>query len=382
MKKRIITIMLAIAVLLSLSAFSVFAATEVPAFDPVEAAGHHDFQPLAGKTMGFRFNASAEFTGIKVNTATGNDATKTAKMTAKLYQWSKDYDTTVAGTVLHTQLLENFDDNAQLEITFSAKAAGEYMVVFSDAVKNPGIWAYTENVLNVASYTNGVKLSKLSFEVTVLFTSEQTVYFNPLSTSETSVIEVKSTEVTDTAAPLHELQTLAFRFNSSVPFTGINANCPTWPKDGEPDPKESGLTITLYKWAGSYDASVAGTKLATKTISNIDQTAWSSLKFDQMAAGEYLVELTNPVKTVGIWKNTKTVTPNIVCYEGKNEVAATFQFSLLAVGDDLTVANVFKALSSGGQQNVPTGNNNVVAFMAIAVVLLAGLAKSRKKAEA
>lgn len=83
------------------------------------------------------------------------------------------------------------------------------------------------------------------------------------------------------------------RFTATVPFEGIEVNGPTWSVSGE-----KGMTIRLYLWAGSYNATVAQEPIATSVLENLNDNDWFPLYAgSQLAPGEYFWEASDPTNT-------------------------------------------------------------------------------------
>jgi hypothetical protein len=80
------------------------------------------------------------------------------------------------------------------------------------------------------------------------------------------------------------------RFTATVPFEGIEVNGPTWSVSGE-----KGMTIRLYEWAGSYDATVAQSPLAESVLEQLNDNDWFPLYAgSSLPPGEYFWETSDP----------------------------------------------------------------------------------------
>ena len=88
-------------------------------------------------------------------------------------------------------------------------------------------------------------------------------------------------------------QKCAQRFTAEQPFEGIEINGPTWSVSGE-----KGMTVRLYKWAGTYDATVAQAPLATSVLVDLNDNDWfPCYAGSELPAGQYLWEASEPTNS-------------------------------------------------------------------------------------
>ncbi|HOJ62017.1 MAG TPA: hypothetical protein PK878_17175 [bacterium] len=88
-------------------------------------------------------------------------------------------------------------------------------------------------------------------------------------------------------------QKCAQRFTATLPFEGIQVNGPTWSVNGE-----KGMTIRLYKWAGSYASTVAQPPLATSVLVDLNDNDWFLCAAgSELPPGEYLWEASEPTNS-------------------------------------------------------------------------------------
>lgn len=105
--------------------------------------------------------------------------------------------------------------------------------------------------------------------------------------------------------------TAAMKFKSDSSFNGFSVNCPSWGNNF------GSLTLKLYKWDTNYSTKVANAPVKIKTIKDYANNAFLKLVFDLQMSGEYYWELSDPLKTVGVWKYANTKDPVVSYYNGK-----------------------------------------------------------------
>ena len=87
--------------------------------------------------------------------------------------------------------------------------------------------------------------------------------------------------------PIRVGQTYSYRAKVQHTFTAFGINMPTWEKT------DSVCTLHLYKWQGTFEATVAGTPIASKTFDPMRDGARNWVEFDAQPAGEYLFHITD-----------------------------------------------------------------------------------------
>jgi len=96
------------------------------------------------------------------------------------------------------------------------------------------------------------------------------------------------------------LITAGMKFTATNSFTAISTLCPSWGN------AIGNLTLSLYKFNGTYTSSVSGTPIATNTFVNFADGASLALIFDAQPGGDYVWELSHGTETVGVWKWNET----------------------------------------------------------------------------
>ncbi len=128
-----------------------------------------------------------------------------------------------------------------------------------------------------------------------------------LSVSAASDVSIQNG--TGSRGPVRVGKTLSYRAIVNTPFTGFSFCMPTWTR---PD---SVCTLSLYKWAGTYDKTVAGTPVASKVFDPMTDGAKHWVEFDEQPAGEYLFHVSDPKGEVGVWTNTSPTNSKGFFYE-------------------------------------------------------------------
>lgn len=86
-------------------------------------------------------------------------------------------------------------------------------------------------------------------------------------------------------------QTLGQSFTANQPFSGVATLNPTWGDTG------GAFTLTLYDEAG-------GTQIASQRFTDVANNSWNWINFAQQPAGEYYIEISDVLNTIGWWGNT------------------------------------------------------------------------------
>ncbi len=114
----------------------------------------------------------------------------------------------------------------------------------------------------------------------------------PLVMAYPSYADAASMQLTASRQPAELItgQTLGQKWKADRPFTAIGGEFPTWATT------DSGMTLTLYS------GGPGGKKLLSKSYSNVHDNAALLLEADRaLPAGEYYLEMSNPVGHIGWW---------------------------------------------------------------------------------
>ena len=103
---------------------------------------------------------------------------------------------------------------------------------------------------------------------------------------------------TGSREPIRVGKTYSYRALVNGEFTGFGFSMPTWNKT------DSYATLYLYKWEGSFKATVAGEPIASKAFNPLSDNQYHWVEFDPQPAGEYLFHIADGGSDVGVWTNT------------------------------------------------------------------------------
>ena len=118
------------------------------------------------------------------------------------------------------------------------------------------------------------------------------------------------------------------RFSVERDVVGVDARCPSYGND------RGGLTLSLYPWAGSVEASCARGALAARRFEDFPDNATLRLSFTPHPAGTYYAELSRGTETVGVWKSPRGVAGAESYVDGR-PVAGAFEFAVTVPGLDV-----------------------------------------------
>ncbi len=119
---------------------------------------------------------------------------------------------------------------------------------------------------------------------------------------------------TGTREPLKVEQSYSYRLILNHPFVAFSFATPTWNK------KDSHATLHLYKWQGSYEATLASKPVVSKSFNPLTDNHHHWVNFDAQPAGEYLFHIADVSTDVGVWTNTSPTNSNGFLYiNGKEQ---------------------------------------------------------------
>lgn len=121
------------------------------------------------------------------------------------------------------------------------------------------------------------------------------------------------------------------RFSVERDFVGVDARCPSYGND------RGGLTLSLYPWAGSVEASCARGALAARRFEDFPDNATLRLSFTPHPAGTYYAELSRGTEAVGVWKSPRGVAGAESYVDGR-PVAGALEFAVTVAGLDVPFA--------------------------------------------
>ena len=103
-------------------------------------------------------------------------------------------------------------------------------------------------------------------------------------------------------------KTFSYRANIGGEFTGFGFHMPTWTK---PDSK---ATMAIYKWQGSYEATLKTQPIASKRYDPMTDGMCHWVEFTPQPAGEYLFHVYDVSTDVGVWTDVSPKNPKGFSY--------------------------------------------------------------------
>ena len=97
--------------------------------------------------------------------------------------------------------------------------------------------------------------------------------------------------------PIRVGKTYSYRAKINGEFTGFGYCMPTWTKT------DSYATLSVYKWLGGYEKTVASAPIAKKAFNPLKDGQYHWVEFDAQPAGEYLFHISDGGADVGVWTN-------------------------------------------------------------------------------
>ena len=114
--------------------------------------------------------------------------------------------------------------------------------------------------------------------------------------------------------PIRVGESFSYRASVKYAFNAFGFNMPTWEKT------DSACTLYIYKWQGSYEATVASEAIASKRFDPMRDGQCNWVNFDAQPAGEYLFHITDASYNAGVWTNTSPVDSKGFLYlDGKEQ---------------------------------------------------------------
>ena len=131
------------------------------------APGRAAQQVAEGSVYGLRMHYGAPFNAVEVSMPTWDS--KDSAATLSIYQWTNDFDTTLAAEPIAKQVFDPAKDNAFNSLSFDEQPAGEYMIAISDVRGKAGVWQSPSTVGKGFAYMDGAETA-VDWEMRVSFT--------------------------------------------------------------------------------------------------------------------------------------------------------------------------------------------------------------------
>ncbi len=184
------------------------------------------------------------------------------------------------------------------------------------------------HTFTILSKADGPNIQGLKFAPKDVKISEVTGYADAYSGNQGQALEIMST--------------FAVQFNSPLPVKEVNAACPSYNNN------KGTLRLSLYRWADSYEATLRGTPVASRTWVDFNDNATLTVTCDSYAdAGEYLFYIENQSvqgEQVGIWTAKETV-ENIRTFRDDQVIDQAPMVKVKYIGEDfsfLPISNLSK----------------------------------------
>lgn len=138
---------------------------------------------------------------------------------------------------------------------------------------------------------------------------------------------------------------IAAQFFATTTFNKIDVNCVSYGNN------EGSLTFTLYRWMGSYFASLESEPVATKDFVDFNDNSVLSLPLNEaLPDGEYIIVLTseNPDQGVGVYTNQDVEENDAKTRFYKNDEVVEGSCIFMAIHYTKTPQNVVGPLQNPG----------------------------------
>ncbi len=97
------------------------------------------FSPEASVAQRFTINENQELTEVSLWVA--SHLNNIGNLTLTLYKWDKDYDTSIAGTVLAKQTFVNFTDNSKITMAAETSHGGTFLLTVTDPTERVAVYS-------------------------------------------------------------------------------------------------------------------------------------------------------------------------------------------------------------------------------------------------
>ena len=319
MKRNTLTKLLLWALCLCMLAgtFSVLAAAAPRSISVQNGSGERGAIAVTG-TYSYRAIVNGSFDSFAFCMPTYS--TPSADCTISLYKWAGNYEDTVAQTPVASQDF-TFKDNDTNWVRFAAQPAGEYLFHISNPKGKVGVWTRSNPVDSKGFlYLNGIEQRG---EPELFFNFENdNVPEEPFGTCEPSAdasIPVQPYTNGKNKTPGNMTISYGMRLNVNAAFSGVQFNMATY------EATDLSIDMSVYKWEGSYSATVANQPLASKNIVLVDN-AMQGVYFDKLPAGDYLFLVHNPSKAPAMYVYSEVTGFEGYVYKDGFPVSGTVQY--------------------------------------------------------
>ncbi|MDR3708895.1 MAG: hypothetical protein P4L33_11385 [Capsulimonadaceae bacterium] len=233
-----------------------------------------------GRTLGVTFHADKPFETAEVSLPTWNSTNSAATLTLR--------EQGPGGKVVAKERLTNIVDNLWRGVTMSSPApAGDYYIELSDPAGEVGWWSSAVAFDGQHAFVDGGRSETAAGGRSLRLSAAGGVV------AEFDVVDIELKEV---PCRLDSGITLGATFHAGAAFDHVGGHFPTWNTTG------SGATLTLR------EGDAKGRILAQERLDNIIDNEWRGIATKSvLPAGDYYLELSEPVGTVGWWSINKSI---------------------------------------------------------------------------
>ena len=144
-------------------------------------------------------------------------------------------------------------------------------------------------------------------------TPGQLTYAGGIASEEPPKEQIMICDLNGVATHFQIFEDMAIQFFPTTAFTEVSVCCPSYSDN------KGTLTFALYSWMGSYEATVSGKALQTKTFENYYDNELLTLKFEEaLPDGEYVLVMstTTGSEGVGAWCKVGSFEGQKVYFDG------------------------------------------------------------------
>ena len=120
---------------------------------------------------------------------------------------------------------------------------------------------------------------------------------------------------------------IAYQMIINAPFTGFAFDMPTY------NQKDSSCKLSVFRWAGDCEKTVAGKALYEKVFENLVDNARNWVEFPALLAGEYLFVISEPKGRLGCWAVSGSGTAGGNMYKDGLPCMDTLQLTIRFAGE-------------------------------------------------
>lgn len=126
-------------------------------------------------------------------------------------------------------------------------------------------------------------------------TPGQLTYAGGIASEEPPKEQIMICDLNGTPTHFQIFEDMAIQFFPTTAFTEVSVCCPSYSDNN------GTLTFALYAWMGSYEATVSGKAIQTKTFENYADNALLTLTFEEaLPDGEYLLVMSTTTGSAGV----------------------------------------------------------------------------------